>query len=183
MKICVIVYTIITLLEYSEGVNMNQQEIKQVADNLNKEECRKLVSVLNIKSNDKPIETNKIQEKISNDIPCIQMLLRWNYRKDQVGEDAHEVIFNRLNLIGRHDLADKVVLQHIKRDSNLNYDFNKFANEQTKEHIRNPDHSFHKLINTQEYNFSFVCGVIIFAIIIITCLIIYNKYQKSQLFR
>lgn len=117
---------------------MNLSELQYIADHLHPEECRRLLAALHFNSYEEPNALDQAERKVPKDIPCIQMLLHWNSQKGEGRGETHEVLFHRLNQLGRHDLAEwlgKAVFTHLGRglERSLDDPFKELSEEDQNE--------------------------------------------------
>lgn len=77
------------------------------------------------------------ESKVSEDIPCLRLLLHWNSTPDEGRGQTHEMLFRRLRQIGRDDLAEwlgKTVFHELGEDLKRSLDnpFQEFIAETTE---------------------------------------------------
>lgn len=74
---------------------MHIAELEYIANHLTPQECRLLVASLHF---------SEPQQKVSEDVPCITLLINWNNAKGK--DQTHEVVAYELRRIGKRELAD-----------------------------------------------------------------------------
>lgn len=76
-------------------IDMHIPELEYIANHLTSQECRLLVASLHF---------SELLQKVSEDVPCITMLIKWNNVKDD--DTTHEVVAYELRRMGKRELAD-----------------------------------------------------------------------------
>lgn len=98
--------TISFLRSAKTTIDMNVAELQYIANHLHSEECRKLCAYIHFKSFEPPLDANQAENNVPRNIPCLQLLLHWNSEVGEGKGQTHEILYNRLNQIGRQDLAE-----------------------------------------------------------------------------
>ncbi|XP_026468924.1 uncharacterized protein LOC113372797 [Ctenocephalides felis] len=87
-------------------IDMNLSEIEYIADHLEPQECKELAALLHFKAYNAPKDLHIAERKISDEIPCIRLLLHYNIEKGEGKGATHVDMEIRLRQIGREDLAN-----------------------------------------------------------------------------
>ncbi|GLV34865.1 hypothetical protein CBL_09345 [Carabus blaptoides fortunei] len=133
-------------------VDVNMPELQYLADHLQPNECRRLVAALHFKSYNQLNALDAAESQVSEDIPCLRLLLHWNSARGEGLGETHELLYRRLHQIGRDDLAEWLgntvfyeLGQELKRS--LDDPFHEFVTDTTES---NEVTSTHRSITARE---------------------------------
>lgn len=118
--LCFVLY--MCQISYKEcTVDINMKELLYIADHLTPDECRLLFASLYFESYELPNILPKAAQHIPKNIPCLQLLVKWNSSAEAWEGKTHSIVEHRLRQLNKIELADmlgKMVFHQLAKDVN-----------------------------------------------------------------